>query len=86
MLAHPPDDKFRQLIGSKILNNCLLAVNNVTNDRIMFGPNLPSLGGKTARKNPVGVEQGDVGIPKILYESHRCVILCADVIFVNGTA
>ena len=37
-LAHPTDDKFKQMVSSKSLDNCSIFVDDVTNARSIFGP------------------------------------------------
>ena len=69
-LAHVPDEKFKQLVSSKYLNNCRIKVNDVTNARTIFGTNLPGLGGRTTRQKPERVETEYIGIPRGIYERY----------------
>ena len=86
MMGHPPDVKFKQLVSSNSVKNCRVKVSDVTNARIIFGPNLDRLGGATTRQQPVRVEAEYIGIPRDIYERHMLVTLTADVMFVNGIA
>ena len=46
-MAHPTNEKFKQLVSSKILDNCSVVAIDITNARTLFGPNCPGLRGKT---------------------------------------
>ena len=86
MVGHPPDEKFKQLVRSQSLKNCLAKVNDITNARTIFGPYLPGLGGRTTIQKPGRVEPVYIGIPRELNERQKNVNLTADVMFVNGLA
>ena len=81
-LAHIPDEKFKQLVSSKFLKHCHVKVNDVTNARTIFGPNLPGLGGRTTRQKSERVEPEYIGIPRGIYERHKIVTFTVDVMFV----
>ena len=83
-LAHPTDDKFKQMVSSKSLKNCSIVADDVTNARSIFGPNLPGLRGKTVRQRPERVVPEYLDIPRDYYRLHHFVTLTADVMFVNG--
>ena len=86
MVGHLPDEKFKQLVSSQSLKNCCVKVNDITNDRDIFGPYLPGLGWITTRQKPGMVEPVYIGIPSEIYERKKNVHLMADVMFVNGLA
>ena len=44
-VAHPTDEKFKQMVSGKSLDDCSIFVNDVTNACAMFGPNRPGLRG-----------------------------------------
>ena len=37
-VAHPTDEKFKHMVSVKILDNCSIFANDVTNARAIFGP------------------------------------------------
>ena len=39
MVAHPPDEKFKQMVRHESLRNCSVKVDDITNARTFFGPN-----------------------------------------------
>ena len=43
MLAHPPDTKLKQLVNSDSVENYPVIAHNITNSRVIFGPDLPGL-------------------------------------------
>ena len=43
MLAHPPETKFKQLVNSDRVKNHPVIAQNITNSRVIFGPDLPRL-------------------------------------------
>ena len=63
ILAHPPDAKFKQLVNSDSIKNCKVTAQDITNSRVIFGPDLPGLQGRTTRKKPTRVT------PVYYYES-----------------
>ena len=84
MVAHPPDDKFKQMVSHENLRNCSVKVKDITNARALFGLNRSRLKGGTVRQNPERVDPVYTAIPRDFYELHRFVTLTADVMFVNG--
>ena len=52
MLAPPPDTKFKQLVNSDSIKNCKVTAQDISNSRVIFGPDLPGLQGRTTRKIP----------------------------------
>ena len=84
MMAHPPDEKVKQLVSSNNVSNIPFSSTDFTNSRVLFGPDRAAIRGKTARKRPSKVRPELITIPQQLYERLRDVILTADVMFVNG--
>ena len=68
------------------MKNFPVTVNDVTNSRAIFGPDLPGLAGRSTRQKPKRVVPEYMGIPWELYERHKYVTLTVDVMFVNGIA
>ena len=83
-MAHPTDEKSKQMISGKSLDNCSIVVNDVTNSHSIFGPSRPGLRGETVRQRPERVVQEYLEITKDFYQMHHFVTLTADVMFVNG--
>ena len=63
-VAHPTDEKFKHMVSRKILDNCSIVANDVTNFGAIFGPNQPGLRGETVRQRPERVVPEYLEIPK----------------------
>ena len=83
MVAHPPDEKFKDMVSHKSLSNFRVRVYDITNAHAIFGPNRSRLKGATVRQKPDRVDSEYTKIPRNLYELHKFVTLAADVMFVN---
>ena len=70
-VAYPPDQKFEQMVSSESLKNHPLTVKDIANARVIYGPNLPGLAGRSTRQKPKLVEPEYMGIPQDLYERHE---------------
>jgi hypothetical protein len=58
----------------------------ITNAHTIFGPDLPSLQGKTVRKTPAPVVSECVSVPREVVKWKKIVTLATDVFFVDGMA
>ena len=63
-----------------------MTAQDISNSRVIFGPDLPGLQGRTTRKNPTRVTPVYMGIPRAIYERYKDIVLTADVMFVNRIA
>ena len=86
LLGHLPDARFKQLVNSDSIKNCKVTAQDISNSRVIFGPDLPGLQGRTTRKKPTRVTPVYIGIPRAIYERYKDIVLTADVMFVNGIA
>ena len=62
-----------------MIKNCPVTPDVITNACIIFGPDLPSLRGKTVRKTPAPVVSEHVSVPREVVERNKIVTLAADV-------
>ena len=79
MVAHPPDDKFKDMVRHESLPNCRVRVDEITNAHTIFGPNRSRLKGATVRYKPDRVDHEYTQITRNLYELHKFVTLAANV-------
>jgi hypothetical protein len=86
MIGNPSKGDYKGLVSSNMISNCLIAPVDITNARMIFGPDLASVRGKTVRQTPVPVVADHVAVPCMLVERHKVVTMAPDVFFVNGTA
>ena len=48
-VAHPPNSKFKLMVNFPSFKNCPVTVQDITNSRAIFGPDLPGLQGRSTR-------------------------------------
>ena len=84
MVAHPPDQKFKNMVSHKSLGNTRLKPDAITHAKAIFGENRALLRGNTVRVKPARVEPVHMEIPRDFYVLHKFVTLVGDVMFVNG--
>ena len=68
-----------------MIENCPISTSDMSNARVIFGPDLPSVRGKTVRRTPAPVVAEYVSVPQSLVETNRIITLAADVFSVDGT-
>ena len=64
MIACPPDEAFKQLVSTKSLVNSGVTVQDITNARSLFVPNLPRLISAKTKVKPTRVESHFTKIPQ----------------------
>jgi hypothetical protein len=85
LLGNPSEKDYRGMVSSNMIENCPISTSDVSNARAIFGPDLPSVRGKTVRRTPAPVVAEYVSVPRSLVETNRIITLGADVFFVDGT-
>ena len=83
MVAHPPDEKFKQMVNHENLRNYIIKAEDITNDQTFFLSQSFQIKGRAVRHKPVWVDPEYTVVPRDFYELHHSVILTADVMFVN---
>jgi len=86
MIGNPSEKDFKGMVSRNMIKNCPVTTTDITNAHTIFGPDLPSIRGKTVRRTPAPVVADYVAVPRALVEQNKVVTLAADVIFVDGTA
>jgi len=84
MMAHPSEEKMRNLVSSNTVANMPYTSTDIANSRMLFGPDRGAIRGKTVRQRPSRVRPELIVLPQQMYEKLRDVVLTADVMFVNG--
>jgi hypothetical protein len=86
MIRNLSKEDFKSMVRGNMIQNCPVTPAAITNARIIFGPDLPSLQGKTVRRTPAPVVSEYVSVPNKVVDWNKVVTLATDVFFVNGTA
>ena len=86
MLKSPSKKDLQGLVSGNMIVNCPFSSSDVTNTKIMYGPDIPSTRGATVQRRPALVMTDYVAVPRLLVEANKVITLVADVFFVDGTA
>ena len=73
-----------QIVDNHELKNCPVTREDVRVAEDILGPNIKPLQGKTPRKTPVAVTLKVSILPAPIKLKYMMIILCADIMFVNG--
>jgi hypothetical protein len=86
MMGNPSEKDYKGLVSNNLVPNCPITSSDMSNAKAIFGPDLPSVRGKTVQRAPAPVVGDYVAVPRSLVDANKTVTLAADVIFVDGTA
>ena len=86
MMGNPSERDYKGMVSNNVIPNCPVTSADISNARAIFGPDLPSVRGKTVRRAPAPVVGDYVAVPRSLVDANKIVTLAADVFFVDGTA
>ena len=65
-IGHPPEERYKEIVS--LHADCPVSVTDITNARVIFGPNVSGLRGRTVRDTAVvPVKDQRVAIPKDFY-------------------
>ena len=83
ILGFPSERDFENMVRSNMIINCLVIFSDVKNAKIIFGPDIASLKGKSVKHKPDSVVTDYVEIPREILESHKELEVSTDVMFIN---
>lgn len=83
VIGRPSESKMCTILNNRQLMNSDACVQDVINARLIFGPDVGSLKGKTVREKEPHVDITITPIPTELMERHRHVVVCFDIMYVN---
>jgi hypothetical protein len=85
-IGRPSTKSYVNIVKQNLLKNCPITVKDIAAAEDIFGPNLGSLKGKTARRGGEHVVIEIEGVPQSIMERYRDVTLCIDIMYVNKIA
>ena len=74
------------IVKQNLLKNCPITTEDIMAAEDIFGPNLGSLKGKTARRGGEHVAIDRQEVPRMIMERYRDVTLCIDIMYVSKIA
>ena len=86
MLGSPSKKDLQGLVSGNMIMNCPFSSSDVTNAKIMYGPDIPRTQGATVWRRPAPMATNYVVVPHSLVEANKVITLAADVFFVDGMA
>lgn len=84
IIGRPSERQMIDIINKRLIPNCTVTEQDITNAREIFGPDVGSLKGKTVRRKEPHVELRVRPIPDDIMKRHREVVVCFDVMYVNN--
>jgi hypothetical protein len=84
MMGNPSEKGYKTMVSNNLIPECPITPTDISNARAIFGPDLPSVRGKTVQTRPAQVVGDYVAVS--LVDANKALTLAADVFFVDGTA
>ena len=85
-MGYPLKRDFTNIVSSKMIVNCSVMPQDIENADNIFGPDVPSMKGKSVRKRPKDIVSNYVGIPKETMSINTGLEVSVDVMFINKIA
>ena len=83
MLGFPLEQDFENMVRSKMFVNCPITFSDVKNAKLIFGPDITSLKGKSVRCKTDIVVTDFVDIPREILESRKELEVSTYIMFIN---
>jgi hypothetical protein len=84
IMGRPTPENLKALIKMNAIKDCPVQMEDVDIAVKIFGPDIGSLKGKSVRRQPPPVRDNVIQIPTELTQEHKNLVLCIDIMFVNG--
>ena len=79
MMGNPSEKDYKTMVSNNLIPECPITPSDISNARAIFGPDLPSVRGKTVQKRPAQVVGDYVAVPRSLVDANKALTLAADV-------
>ena len=83
VLGFLSEQEFENMVRSNKIVNCPVTFYNVKNAKLVFGPDITSLKGKSVRRKPARVVADYVDIPREIIKSREELEVSKDIMFIN---
>ena len=83
LLGLPSERDFENMVCLNMIVNYNVTFDNVNNNKLIFGPDITSLKGKSARGKPASVVTDYVEIPRDILELSKELEVSTDIMFIN---
>ena len=83
LLGFPSEREFENMVCSNMIVNCPINFDDVKNAKLIFGPDITSLKGKSVRLKIASVVTDYVETPREILESHKELEVSMDTMFIN---
>ena len=83
VVAWPGDTQFQKIVASNLLINSSITVDDIQRAKIIHGPAIPTLQGKTTRKKPTKVQLQKVPLPYSILKSYPNIQFYVNFFFIN---
>ncbi len=70
MMGDPSEADYKGMVSHNLIPNCPVTSSDITNAKAIFGPDLPSIRGKTMRRTPAPVVADYVAVPRELVQAN----------------
>ena len=82
-MVFPLDADFDGMVRGHMLRDCAITTRDITNVKVIFGPALDAVRGKTTRRSPIPAQALYGSVPRMIRERNRDLDISADLFFVN---
>jgi hypothetical protein len=84
LVGYPSPRDFKNMVRLNMIKNCTVTPADIDNAHKLFGADIATLRGKTARRTQDAVMADFVAIPKEIIDLNKEITLAANILFVNG--
>jgi hypothetical protein len=83
ILGAPSTSNYKKILRGNMIKDCPVVEKDVDIAEAIFGADISTIKGKTARRTPRPIIQDLISVPPELVRKHSSIELCIDVMYVN---